>query len=200
MEVMTGTEDGIQMARRMQDIHIDDVDTMPAYPSNNRPRGIAVIVSNEHFTEGNPARLRDRNGTECDVENLKALWEKLHFRVIVRRDLPAYEMYNTMRNISIMDHSNYDCLVCCLLSHGANGGIYGTDCQLIEIKEITAQFKGNACPSLSNKPKLFFIQACRGQDFDQGAESDAVTPDAMRSSAEPNESHFLLGYATPPGQ
>ena len=179
----------------------DDVDAMPAYSSTKRPRGIALIISNEKFQEDNPAQLRDRNGTLCDEENLKDLWRKLHFKVVIEKNLRAFEIYNVIRNMSAKDHSNYDCFVCCLLSHGANGGIYGTDGELVEIREITAQFKGNACPSLGDKPKLFFIQACRGQDFDRGVqvEPDAVSRDAMKSSAEPNESHFLLGYATPPG-
>ena len=32
------------------------------------------------------------------------------------------------------------------------------------------------------------------------ADATEVSPeDALRHNAEPNESHFLLGYATPPG-
>ena len=187
----------------MRQLGVDEEDAMPSYPMRNRPRGIALIISNEHF-QGNPD-LRDRQGNQKDVDQLRELWEFLHFEVIVRAELQSHEMYDCMRGISTMDHSNFDCFVCCLLSHGANGRIYGTDSKLVEINDITAMFKGVACPSLANKPKLFFIQACRGQDLDQGAwiEADAVESspeDAMRNNAEPNESHFLLGYATPPGK
>lgn len=186
----------------MQQLGVDEEEAMPSYPMRNRPRGIALIISNERF-EGNPD-LRDRQGNQKDVNQLRELWQFLNFDVIVESQLESHEMYNVIRRISTMDHSNFDCFVCCLLSHGANGGIYGTDSVLVEIKYITAMFKGVACPSLANKPKLFFIQACRGQDFDRGAriEADAVESnpeDAMRNNAEPNESHFLLGYATPPG-
>ena len=187
----------------MRQLGVDEEDAMPSYPMRNRPRGIALIISNEHF-QGNPD-LRDRQGNQKDVDQLRELWEFLHFEVIVRAELQSHEMYDCMRGISTMDHSNFDCFVCCLLSHGANGRIYGTDSVLVEINDITAMFKGVACPSLANKPKLFFIQACRGQGLDEGAwiEADAVESspeDAMRHNAEPNESHFLLGYATPPGK
>lgn len=187
----------------IQRLGIDEEEAMPAYPTTKRPRGIALIISNEHF-QGNPD-LRDRQGNEKDVNQLRQLWEFLHFEVIVRSELESPDVYDAVREISRMDHSNFDCFVCCLLSHGANGGIYGTDSVLVEIKDITSMFKGVACPSLANKPKLFFIQACRGHDFDQGAllQADAVEgnpEDAMRHNAEPNESHFLLGYATPPGK
>ena len=188
----------------LQRIGMDQEDAMPSYPMNQRPRGIALIISNEHFG-GNPL-LRDRQGNEKDIEQLQELWSFLNFQVEIKRDLNSQDIYNVMREISTLDHSQFDCFVCCLLSHGAHGGIYGTDSELVEIKDITALFKGVACPSLYNKPKLFFIQACRGQDFDKGAhtsiQADAteVSPeDALRHNAEPNESHFLLGYATPPG-
>lgn len=187
----------------MQQLGVDEEEAMPSYPMVNRPRGIALIIGNEHF-QGNPD-LRDRQGNKKDVEHLRELWQFLNFQVIVRSDLPSEDIYDVLRNISTMDHGEYDCFVCCLLSHGANGGIFGTDSRLVEIKDITAMFKGVACPSLASKPKLFFIQACRGQDRDRGArfETDAIEDnpeDAMRNNAEPNESHFLLGYATPPGK
>lgn len=191
-----------ELVEPLQGMGVDEEEAMPAYPMTRRPRGIALIISNQHFEE-NPS-LRDRQGNEKDVEHLRDLWQFLNFEVVLKEDLNSQEIYAALRDISYMDHSQYDCFVCCLLSHGADGGIYGTDCELVEIKDITAMFKGVACPSLANKPKLFFIQACRGQNFDRGArfEADAAevsAEDAMRHNAEPNESHFLLGYATPPG-
>ena len=45
-----------------------------------------------------------------------------------------------------------------ILSHGEDAGIvYGTDGS-INIDLLTAPFKGNNCPSLVGKPKLFVIQ------------------------------------------
>ncbi|EDO34460.1 predicted protein [Nematostella vectensis] len=173
---------------------------MPAYPMTSRPRGICLIISNQHFDK---PELRKRDGNEQDVENLKRTFENLHFVVEIRQDKTASEMYTIAREFSSIDHSAYDLFVCCILSHGMLGSIYGSDSNLIEINEISSQFKGNACPTLAHKPKLFFIQACRGQDFDRGIQADATrdmdASDAVRQNAEPNESHFLLGYATPPG-
>ena len=190
------------LVEQLQGFGVDEVEAMPSYPMTQRPRGIALIISNEHFVE-NPY-LRDRQGNEQDVQHLQELWQFLNFEVILQRDLESQEVYNVLREISAKDHSQYDCFVCCLLSHGENGGIFGTDCELVEIQDITALFKGVACPSLASKPKLFFIQACRGRNFDKGAQlqADAAeisSEEAMRHNAEPNESHFLLGYATPPG-
>lgn len=191
-----------ELVEPLQGLGVDEEEAMPSYPMTRRPRGIALIISNEHFVE-NPS-LRDRQGNQKDVEQLQELWQFLNFEVILKHDLVSEEIYDVLRDISRMDHSLFDCFVCCLLSHGADGGIFGTDCELVEIKDITALFKGVACPSLANKPKLFFIQACRGQNFDRGAQlqmdaAEVDPDDAIRHNAEPNESHFLLGYATPPG-
>ncbi|MGH0127032.1 UNVERIFIED_CONTAM: hypothetical protein FKN15_030419 [Acipenser sinensis] len=61
------------------------------------------------------------------------------------------------------DHSNRDCFICCILSHGLKGAIEGTDGCSVPIREITSYFTGSSCPSLKEKPKVFFIQACQGQ-------------------------------------
>ena len=58
-----------------------------------------------------------------------------------------------------MDHSKHSCFVCCILSHGDEGVIYGTD-GTVEIREFTSYFGRNR--SLVGKPKLFFFQACQG--------------------------------------
>jgi len=55
--------------------------------------------------------------------------------------------------------------VLCILSHGSQGSIYGTDGEEIEIDKIMEQFDGKNCPALKDKPKLFFIQACQGRKY-----------------------------------
>ena len=86
----------------LQQLGVDEEEAMPSYPMMNRPRGIALIISNEHF-QGNPD-LRDRQGNEKDVEHLRELWEFLNFQVMVRLDLESGDIYGVLRNISTMDH------------------------------------------------------------------------------------------------
>jgi len=59
-----------------------------------------------------------------------------------------------------MDHSAYDCLVIIVLSHGDKGIIYAKDAGF-DPKILWTPFKADQCPSLAEKPKLFFIQACQ---------------------------------------
>ncbi len=55
------------------------------------------------------------------------------------------------------DHSDADCFVCVILSHGEEGSVYGTN-GIIKLEKIFKNFKGDICPSLAEKPKIFFIQ------------------------------------------
>jgi len=59
--------------------------------------------------------------------------------------------------VASSDHSDCDCFGCAILSHGREGYIYATD-RLVPLETLTWPFKGDRCPSLIGKPKLFFIQ------------------------------------------
>ncbi|XP_048713805.2 caspase-7 isoform X3 [Caretta caretta] len=102
------------------------------------------------------------------------------------------------------NHSDAACFACIFLSHGEEGFIYGTD-GILEIKDLTTFFRGDKCKTLIGKPKLFFIQACRGSAFDDGIQTDSgpanntgVT-DANHRYKIPVEADFLLAYSTVPG-
>ncbi|XP_055015129.1 caspase-3-like isoform X2 [Boleophthalmus pectinirostris] len=101
--------------------------------------------------------------------------------------------------VSQEDHSNCASFVCVILSHGDEGVIFGTDgCEKLDV--LTRYFKGHNCKSLIGKPKLFFIQACRGADFDGGIETDSVDASVDPSTDRiPVEADFLYAYSTAPG-
>ena len=105
-----------------------------------------------------------------------------------------------------------DSFVCCISSHGGLDPRLGTDvvfgAEGVRVKDTNGKLtvKGaidmkalaheklspEKCPQLTCCPKLFFIQACRGN----GKESPvAVEEDASRCTP-PSESDFLFAYAT----
>ncbi|XP_030834961.1 caspase-7-like [Strongylocentrotus purpuratus] len=69
------------------------------------------------------------------------------------------------------NHSQFDCFIFAILTHGEEGSIYGTDERLVKIEDIVGPFGSDRCPTLNGKPKLFFLQACRGERFDGGVEA-----------------------------
>lgn len=66
-----------------------------------------------------------------------------------------------------MDHSENDCLIITVLSHGDRGTIHSFD-ESYRLEEMAEIFSDERCPTLKGKPRIFFIQACRGSSFDDG--------------------------------
>ena len=57
------------------------------------------------------------------------------------------------------DHIGNDCFLFSILSHGDDGCVYGTD-GTVEISSLVNLFRGDNCPSLVGKPKIFLFQVC----------------------------------------
>jgi hypothetical protein len=55
-----------------------------------------------------------------------------------------------------------ECVVLIIMSHGETNGIYGTDGKLTKLKDMTDIFNSSQCHGLDLKPRLVFVQACRG--------------------------------------
>ncbi|XP_056619070.1 caspase-2 isoform X2 [Triplophysa dalaica] len=142
-----------------------------AYPMRSSPRGLALVLSNVRFDSRLNADLDVRRGGEVDEEVLRRLFVELDFTVILRKDLTAEAMRLCIEQFSQrQEHADYDCCVVCLLSHGIEGSIYGTDGELLMLDWVFEVFDNARCPLLQNKPKMFFIQACRGDEMDNGVD------------------------------
>ena len=70
--------------------------------------------------------------------------------------------------VSKKDHSNNDCLLVTVMTHGTNNGNIAAADKEYLLKELWEDFLRDNCESLSGKPKLFFIDACRGDLTDPG--------------------------------
>ncbi len=55
-----------------------------------------------------------------------------------------------------------DSMIVVILTHGQRGSLYGTDGNAIEIEKLLSIMNAEYCKNFRGKPKLFFIQACRG--------------------------------------
>ncbi|XP_010147130.1 PREDICTED: caspase-8-like [Eurypyga helias] len=171
-----------------------------SYKMKNNPHGYCVILNNYMFK--NPYEARE--GTEKDGEAVKEVFSWLQFETVEHMDLEAYEMYAKVKEYSKKDHSNMDCFVCFIFSHGEENKIKGVDHEFINIKDLLSCFSGSNCPSLAGKPKLFFIQACQGfavhpavtvkEDASGHFEADATPLHSI-----PDLADTLVGMATVEG-
>ncbi|XP_027012805.1 caspase-6-like isoform X2 [Tachysurus fulvidraco] len=180
------------------------MDPHEEYNMKHKRRGLALIFNQENFFWH--LRLYPRNGTNADRDNLKRRLEQLDFEVKAYTDKKREEIMGIITEAAKANHADADCFVCVFLSHGEDGHVYAYDAQ-IEIKEVTALFRGDNCRSLVGKPKIFLLQACRGDKHD-----DPVTPmDAVDSQVNevmvdacgiqtlPAGADFLMCYSVAEG-
>lgn len=102
--------------------------------------------------------LRERRGTQQDMEALKNLFEKFNYDVIIENDLTHTEIFETIDEVT-KKSLRYDGLIVCLLSHGYEGIFYGSNSIPVLIKDVKMKM---ATRGLLNKPKILLIQACQG--------------------------------------
>lgn len=170
----------------------DNVDYQ--YKTNYPNLGQCLIINNKNFHKRTGMGVR--NGTDKDAKKVFETFSQLGFEMKPYNDLTVSQMMALLTKASEEDHSKSAMFACVLLSHGDDGLIYGTD-DSIELKRLFAHFRGDRCTSLVGKPKLFFIQACRGTDLDSGIESDGVGDEETQRI--PVEADFLYAYSTAPG-
>ncbi|VDM93846.1 unnamed protein product [Onchocerca ochengi] len=184
------------------------------YANFSSPRGVALIINNRYFLD-----MPERIGTDIDEINLNNLFRQLNYTVSVYRNLCAKEMLNAIRDFSKRpEHRLLDSCVICVLTHGEHGELYGTDDNAVSVLEFVSSLNARNCPALAHKPKLFFLQACRGQQYDHGFGTEfdgsdgyfdrwftCTTPQSQKNlpveqkTKLPIEADILVSYATTPG-
>ena len=60
------------------------------------------------------------------------------------------------------EHGKYDSAILVILTHGEHGQVFGVDDHALSIERITCMLSPRQAPLLRDKPKLIFLQACRG--------------------------------------
>ncbi|KAK3104824.1 hypothetical protein FSP39_011023 [Pinctada imbricata] len=172
-----------------------------AYSLRKIPRGKALII-NVNEVIGKPAR----RGTDIDRDNLRNLLTQLHFEVTVYDDqdgLTAQEMADKLQDFAAdPGHKVGEACMVCLLSHGEEGHIYGTDGKKLELDSVFNLFSNVHCKYLMGKPKIFVIQACRGGALDSGVsldDQDEHDGSSMMFKQLPTLSDMIICFPTQTG-
>ncbi|XP_077466182.1 caspase-3-like [Stigmatopora argus] len=205
VEMGEDTVDALKLfSRRKNPSHGDKTDSLPIhierasnpfhYKMDYPSVGTCVIINNKNFKKS--TQMKTRDGTDVDANLAIKTFSELGYKLKVANDLSVEEMMVFLRDVSQEDHSKSASFVCVLLSHGDEGVIYGTD-GFETLENMSKYFKGHYCSGLVGKPKLFFIQACRGAQLDDGIEADSIV--AKTSDKLPLEADFLYAYSTAPG-
>ncbi|XP_059918104.1 caspase-3-like isoform X2 [Gadus macrocephalus] len=156
--------------------------------------GTCVIINNKNFYKS--TAMGTREGTNADAEAVERTFRGLGYKIRREDDRTVGEMEALLHTVSQEDHGGSASFVCVLLSHGGEGTFYGTDAST-ELETLTGMFRGDRCKTLVAKPKLFFIQACRGTCLDDGIQTDSSSDKS--SDRIPVEADFLYAHSTAPG-
>ena len=111
-----------------------------------------------------------REGSKVDATALGKTFRGFGFVVRDHRNLTAAELRQTLKDLAKEKGPNgesifqgYASLVVCLLSHGDQGTVCGVDNEEVNVVQLQYEiFNSESCPDLSDKPKIFIIQACQG--------------------------------------
>jgi len=89
-----------------------------------------------------------------------------------------------------VDFNDYSCFMAFIMSHGDENGIFGIDGNSVRVNTLASCIAPDKCEGLKDKPKIFFVQACRGDvvvtDLNKALTNEASTDSMLHS--------FISGY------
>jgi hypothetical protein len=161
-------------------------------PSAN---GLAIIIGNEVSCKPEHQPL---SGTIKDLEAARDAFESLKFTTVPIRNASAREIMDIVQAASRFTYpSCYRILAFVFSGHGDANYIYAHDSAVSLQTHIFDPWMPKESPKLAHMPKLFFLDACRGDTVDQGVftPSGPVPKGAGRA---PSVGNYLLANSTLP--
>jgi len=171
-------------------------------------QGLCVIINQKKFYKDRhhpySQQLDHRLGTDIDRNELEATFLLFGADIIIKDDLTHQEMLDELEIAADKANThNYAWVTVCVLSHGRrlNGvdEILGCNGVGIDRKKIINTFAdASKWRNLHRKPKLFFFQACRGNEnqgpnFQAPIASDSAVPEI---DGWPNFSDYMVASST----
>ncbi|XP_065642508.1 caspase-7-like [Hydra vulgaris] len=131
---------------------------IPIYTFNSNPCGLCVILYNSSFE-----KCDYRIGANVDVQTLSETFSKLNFKVKTEVYKSKSQMYDIIRKCG--NEKDVNCFVCFISLHGKLETVFGSDEEPLTFEEMRSAINDNDDNLLIGKPKIFFIQACQGENF-----------------------------------
>ncbi|XP_047741208.1 caspase-1 isoform X2 [Hyalella azteca] len=167
------------------------------YKMDSQKRGYCLVFNHKNFHPN--LDMETRFGTDKDRDDIVNFFTtELNFTVQVFNDLTLDSLKKQLDYYALKDHSAYDCLVVFFLSHGEDGVFYAQDAAFRH-DELFDVFDGTNCPTLAGKPKIFFIQACRGGQMDRGVLMVEQTDSPGSEYKLPVTADYFTMWSTVPG-
>ncbi|CAM4499058.1 unnamed protein product [Leuciscus chuanchicus] len=78
------------------------------------------------------------------------------------------ENIQSFRNNIMRDQQHISCILVSVSCHGSVDELMGADTNRIKVREIIEPFSDDNCPRLKGIPKIFILDACRGDVHEEG--------------------------------
>jgi len=172
------------------------------YEMNYKKRPTAIIFNHESFDDDDGGE-RKRAGTNKDRDDLKATLESLQFDVRIENDQTKSRIMEILDEVA--DDENQieaDCLLVAVMTHGRLDELEAFDIPY-RAEELWLKFTADEAPYLVGKPKIFLIQACRGNgrlaEEMEGVEAPGPTRfDGVAKSTIPTHADIIIFNSTVP--
>ena len=164
---------------------IDDMKLELYYSLNSKPRGLGVIFTNTTF--------KFQTG-EIFEESFTSIFKLMGLVIMSHKDMTCKQTQSALQEIVRLDLSQWQMLAVAICTHGGEGdSLYGSDGTAYSLyRDVVSLFTPNNCPELAGKPKVFFIQSCRGDKVG----SCPVEADGRDKPCVTLESDFLVAHST----
>ncbi|XP_049645238.1 caspase-14 [Suncus etruscus] len=120
-----------------------------------------------------------REGCEADLDALERMFAKLGFESTTKRDPTAQQFHEELKKFQEAMDARQDFVSCAfvvLMAHGREGLLKGEDGQMVELQQLFEALNNKNCLALRGKPKVYIIQACRGEQRDPGESLGGASP------------------------
>ncbi|KAI3381441.1 hypothetical protein SNEBB_000886 [Seison nebaliae] len=149
---------------------LEAINRLTRYDISRYKRGGALIIANSHFINRNTLP-----GKDIDCSNFSQLFSQFGFHTKIEKNLNTVTMKHVLEQFALEAHRSrfsnnendeWECVVLLLTSHGLKNKIFGTDEKYIQVHELVKLFSS----VLPGRPKLLFIDTCRGDKYYDGKE------------------------------
>ncbi|XP_062035221.1 caspase-14 [Lepus europaeus] len=112
-----------------------------------------------------------REGSEADLDALERMFQQLGFESTVKRDPTAQQFQEELEKFQQTIDAWEDPVSCAfvvLMAHGDEGVLKGEDEEMVKLEDLFEVLNNKNCKALRAKPKVYIVQACRGEHRDLG--------------------------------
>ncbi|KAM9242370.1 LOW QUALITY PROTEIN: caspase-14 [Dugong dugon] len=120
-----------------------------------------------------------REVSEADLAALEHMFQKLGFESTMKRDPTAQQFPEELDFREAMEARTdpISCAFVVLMAYGSESLLKGEDEQMVELDDLSEVLNNKKCWALRAKPKVYIVQACRGEQRDPG---ETISGDEIR--------------------